>query len=59
MSVYNMMFGVNQTCVFFILPMLGRHPDKYPRFRDCFLSDEEHPEYDNYIHVYPRVGGQH
>lgn len=57
MNMYNMMNAVNQTCVFFILPMLGRHPDEYPRFRDCFLSDEEHPEYDNYIHVYTRVGG--
>ncbi len=57
MSLYNMMNGINKTCVLFILPMLGRHPDKYPRFRDCFLSDEEHPEYDNHIHIYTRVGG--
>jgi len=42
---------------FFILPMLGRHPDEYPRFRDCFLKDSEHPEYDNHIHVYTRTGG--
>lgn len=56
MSLYNMMNGVTQA-VFFILPMLGKHPDQYPRFRDCFLSDEDHPEYDDYIHVYTRVGG--
>lgn len=52
-----MMNGVNQICVFFIMPMLGKHPDEYPRFRDCFIKDEEHPEYDNHIHVYTRVGG--
>ncbi len=56
MSLYNMIHGVNQT-TFFILPMLGEHPDEYPRFRDCFTSDEEHPEYDNMIHIYTRVGG--
>jgi hypothetical protein len=42
---------------FFILPMLGKHPDEYPRFRNCFLYDEQHPEYDNHIHVYTRTGG--
>lgn len=42
---------------FYILPMLGKHPDEYPRFRDCFLRDEEHPEYDMHIHVYTRTGG--
>ena len=51
-----MMNGVSNA-TFFILPMLGKHPDEYPRFRDCFLFDEEHSEYDNYIHVYTRVGG--
>lgn len=56
MSLYHMMHGVTPA-TFFILPMLGRHPDEYPRFRDCFLHDEEHPEYDGYIHVYTRTGG--
>ena len=42
---------------FLILPMLGKHPDEYQRFRDCFLGDEEYPQYDNHIHVYTRVGG--
>lgn len=51
-----MINGVNPT-TFFILPMLGKHPETYPRFRDCFTSDEEHPEYDDHIHVYTRVGG--
>lgn len=57
MSLYNMVNGVNQIPVFFILPMLGKHPDEYPRFRDCFVKDEEHPEFDNFIHIYTRVGG--
>jgi len=48
------MNGVNP-CVFFILPMLGKHPEEYPRFRDCFVVDEEHPEYDNCIHIYTRA----
>ncbi len=34
MSLYNMINGVNPA-TFFILPMLGKHPDEYPRFRDC------------------------
>lgn len=50
MSLYNMLNGVNPA-TFVILPMLGeKHPDQYPRFRDCFIDGEE-------IHVYTRVGG--
>ena len=30
--------------------MLGKHPEKYPRFRDCFVRD-------NKIHIYTRTGG--
>ena len=46
-----MINGVNPA-TFFILPMLGeKHPDEYPRFRDCFVTD------DNRIAVYTRVGG--
>ena len=56
MNLYNLIFGVNEAALF-VLPMLGRHPDEYPRFRDCFASDEEHPEYDDHIHVYTRTGG--
>jgi len=56
MSLYNLVNGVTPA-TFFILPMLGKHPDEYPRFRDCFTSDELHPEYDGKIHVYTRVGG--
>jgi hypothetical protein len=36
--------------------MLGKHPDEYPRFRDCFLGDEE-KEITDKILVYTRVGG--
>jgi len=51
MSLYNMINGVNPAA-FFILPMLGeKHPDNYPRFRDCFVTK------DNNIAVYTRVGG--
>lgn len=56
MSLYNMMHGMTQA-TFFVLPMLGKHADEYPRFRDCFTSDKEHPEYDGHIHVYTRTGG--
>jgi hypothetical protein len=56
MSLYNLLNGVNQSA-FFFLPMLGKHPDEYPRFRDCFLRDPDHPKYDNHIHVYTRTGG--
>lgn len=56
MSFYNMVNGFTPSCLI-VLPMLGKHPDQYPRFRDCFLKDEEHPEYDFKIHVYTRTGG--
>lgn len=56
MSLYNMINGLSQA-TFWVLPMLGKHPDQYPRFRDCFIADDEYPQWDNYIHVYTRVGG--
>lgn len=49
-NLYNLLNGVNPA-IFFILPMLGKHPDDYPRFRDCFVNK------DNQIVVYTRVGG--
>ena len=55
MSLYNMLFGVTPATFFFFF-LLGKHPDEYPRFRDCFLNDEYLPEYDNHIHVYTRTG---
>ncbi len=55
MSFYNMINGVNPS-TFFILPMLGeKHPDEYPRFRDCFTVVDEKSNYE--IHVLTRVGG--
>lgn len=51
MSLYNLINGVNPA-TFLVLPMLGQHPDKYPRFRDCFIGDDE-----DSIVVYTRVGG--
>lgn len=69
MSLYNMVNGV-QPATFFILPMLGKHPDDYPRFRDCFVgkqnTDDEldqfgipvqHHGEEELISVYTRVGG--
>lgn len=56
MTMYNLINGVNPA-VILILPMLGKHYNEYPRFRDCFLSDPERPEYEGSIHVYTRVGG--
>lgn len=72
MSLYQMMNGVNPAA-FFILPMLGeKHPDQYPRFRDCFVQKRqwdllpdgmpamkvsEGSEEPQDIYVYTRVGG--
>lgn len=69
MSLYNMIYGANPA-TFFILPMLGKHPDEYPRFRDCFVGElENDSETDQFgipkkklsdkkvISVYTRVGG--
>lgn len=56
MSLYNLINGVNSDA-FFVLPMLGKHPDEYPRFRDCFTSDEDRPDLNEHIFVYTRVGG--
>lgn len=49
MSMYNMIHGVNPA-TFFFLPMLGKHPDEYPRFRDCFVGN-------NCLQILTRVGG--
>lgn len=68
--MYNLLNGV-QLSTFFILPMLGKHPDEYPRFRDCFVGKMIHDFNDvdylkipklkhgdeNLISIYTRVGG--
>lgn len=51
MSLYNLAYGFNPACIF-LMPMLGRKQEDYPRFRDCFLSDNF-----NSIIIYTRVGG--
>lgn len=69
MSLYNAINGVNQA-TFFILPMLGKHTDEYPRFRDCFIGElgnaDENDQFgipkkktsdEEVISVYTRVGG--
>lgn len=50
MSLYNLLFGFNPSCIT-IMPMLGRKENEYPRFRDCFVTE------DNNIAIYTRVGG--
>jgi hypothetical protein len=71
MSLYNAINGVNPA-TFFLLPMLGeKHPDDYPRFRDCFAGELTNDNEDDQfgipkkrndlsakvISVYTRVGG--
>ena len=51
MSLYNLVNGFNPSCILF-LPMLGRKQDEWPRFRDCFLSEDK-----KRIAVFTRVGG--
>lgn len=51
MSLYNLMHEYNTACILF-LPMLGRRYDEYPRFRDCFISEDG-----KHIDIYTRVGG--
>ena len=50
LSLYNALFGFNLACVF-IMPMLGRKQEEWPRFRDCHVTE------DNHIAIYTRVGG--
>lgn len=51
MSLYNMVHGYNAACLF-LMPMLGRKQEEWPRFRDCFLSPDE-----KHIDIFTRVGG--
>ena len=45
-----MVNGFNPACVV-IMPMLGRKQEEYPRFRDCFVTEEDN------IAILTRVGG--
>lgn len=49
-NLYNLINGVDPA-TFLVLPMLGKHPDEYPRFRDCYVNKENH------IIILTRVGG--
>lgn len=49
--MYNLMNGYNIGCLY-LLPMLGRKQEDYPRFRDCFLGNGGET-----IVVLTRVGG--
>ncbi len=51
MSLYNMAYGYNPAC-FWIMPMLGRKQEEWPRFRDCYVG-----EMNDTIVIYTRVGG--
>lgn len=51
-GLYNLLFGYNPACVL-VLPMLGKKADEYPRFRDCFIIEEDGKYY---IDIYTRVG---
>ena len=51
MSMYNALMGFNPACLL-IMPMLGRKQEEYPRFRDCFISEDK-----KHIDIYTRVGG--
>lgn len=49
MSLYNMLFGVNE-CAPVLLKILGFSHNDIPRFRNCFLHD-------NAIVIHTRTGG--
>ena len=53
-GLYNMMFGYNPDCLW-IMPMLGRKENEWPRFRDCWVEEQDNGEY--LIVIYTRVGG--
>lgn len=56
MSLYNMINGVSPVA-FYILPVLGKHPDEYARFRDAFMGDPERADTKDKLIVYTRLGG--
>jgi len=53
-GLYNMIHGYNPACVW-IMPMLGRKENEWPRFRDCYV--EEKDDGSHLIVIYTRVGG--
>jgi len=37
-NMYELIQGVSQAALYF-LPLLNKHPEDYPRFRDCFMIE--------------------
>jgi len=52
-----MIAGVNPV-TFYVLPVLGKHAEWYPRFRDAFIGDPERDGTDGKLIVYTRTGGR-
>lgn len=52
-GLYNMLFGYDPA-VFWIMPMLGRKEEEWPRFRDCHVQERDG---EPLIVIYTRVGG--
>ncbi len=55
-NFYQAMHGINPA-TFFLLPLLGVHPDQIQRFRDCFHGDMLMEKTAGLIVVYTRTGG--
>ncbi len=53
-GLYNIIHGYNQACLW-IMPMLNKHEDEWPRFRDCYVEKSKEHKY--LICVFTRVGG--
>ena len=49
-NFFNSIGGLDPACII-ILPMLGRRMEDYPRFRDCYVTEEGN------IAIYTKVGG--
>ena len=57
MSMYNMVFGMNQRLLMILSGIVGYRIDKrFPRFRDVFLADDE-AQVTGDFYVYTRMGG--
>jgi hypothetical protein len=56
MSFYNMINGMNATLAMLLSPFLPIRADKFPRFRDIFLGDDEATVKGD-IYIYTRMGG--
>ena len=57
MNLYQWVNGINPA-TFHFLPMLGNHPDMYPRFRDCFIVEYKFQIIDGMPFMRPVEGGR-